>query len=140
MPREQLVELLQGYEGILARTFNARMQAKLGLTAVRDGDASLLQELFDLMQANAVDYPRFFRKLCGFRPGARNDDIRDDIVDRDPGAIDRPFRAYASCEPTEGQWWPAPDCTPLQWATMQQKPNAVRVLTERGVGARCYQP
>jgi len=59
-----------------------------------------------------------------------------DIVDRDPSAIDRPFKAYASCEPTEDQWWPAPDCTPLQWATMQQKPNAVRVLTERGASAR----
>ena len=36
-----------------------------------------------------------------------------DILDRDPGAIDRPFKAYASCQSREGQWWPAPDCTPL---------------------------
>jgi ankyrin repeat protein len=59
-----------------------------------------------------------------------------DVLDRDSGAVDRPFRAYASCEPRDDQWWPAPDCTPLQWATRQQKPNAVRVLTERGAGAR----
>ena len=59
-----------------------------------------------------------------------------DILDRDPGAIDRPFKAYASCEPKENQWWPAPDCTPFQWATIQQKPNAVRALNERGAGAR----
>ena len=63
-------------------------------------------------------------------------DRMSDILDRDPGAIDRPFRAYASCNPRDDQWWPAPDCTPLQWATTQQKPNAVRVLTERGAGAR----
>ncbi len=30
----------------------------------------------------------------------------------------------------------APDCTPLEWATAQRKQNAVRVLTERGAGAR----
>ena len=58
------------------------------------------------------------------------------ILDRDPGAIDRPFKAYASCGSSAGQWWPEPDCTPLQWATSQQKPNAVRVLNERGAGTR----
>jgi ankyrin repeat protein len=55
-----------------------------------------------------------------------------DILDRDPGAIDRPFKAYASCGSREGQWWPAPDCTPLEWATTRRKQQAVRVLTERG--------
>jgi uncharacterized protein len=59
-----------------------------------------------------------------------------DILDRDPSAIDRPFKAYATREPKENQWWPAPDCTPLEWATAQGKANAARVLTERGAGAR----
>jgi ankyrin repeat protein len=58
------------------------------------------------------------------------------ILDRDPGALDRPFKAYASCEPKTGQWWPEPDSTPLQWAMKQQKTNAIRVLTERGAGRR----
>jgi ankyrin repeat protein len=58
------------------------------------------------------------------------------ILDRDPGAIDRPFKAYASCGSRAGQWWPEPDCTPLDWATTQQKPNAVRILNERGAGTR----
>jgi ankyrin repeat protein len=58
------------------------------------------------------------------------------ILDRDPGAIDRPFKAYASCPAKEGQSWPAPDCTPLEWAVVQKKADAVRVLTERGAGAR----
>jgi hypothetical protein len=56
------------------------------------------------------------------------------ILDRDPGAIDRPFKAYASCESKEGQWWPQPNAIPLQWATTQRKPNAIRVLTERVEG------
>jgi ankyrin repeat protein len=56
------------------------------------------------------------------------------ILDRDPAAMDRPFKAYASCESKEGQWWPQPDATPLQWATTQRKPNAIRVLMERAEG------
>jgi ankyrin repeat protein len=58
------------------------------------------------------------------------------ILDRDPGAIDRPFKAYASCGSKEGQWWPAPACTPLEWAATRQKPNAIRLLTARGAGTR----
>jgi ankyrin repeat protein len=58
------------------------------------------------------------------------------ILDRDPAAIDRPFKAYASCGSKAGQWWPEPACTPLEWAAARQKPNAVHVLTERGAGTR----
>ena len=58
------------------------------------------------------------------------------LLDRDPGAIDRPFKAYATCPSREGQWWPEPACTPLEWATTQKKVNAIRVLTERGAGTR----
>jgi ankyrin repeat protein len=64
------------------------------------------------------------------------DDRIVDILDRDPGAIDRPFKAYSACAPKVGQWWPAPDSTPLQWATAQGKQNAIRALTARGAGAR----
>lgn len=59
-----------------------------------------------------------------------------DILDRDPTAIDRPFKAYASCPSKADPWWPAPDCSPLEWATAQGKQHAVRVLTERGGVAR----
>jgi hypothetical protein len=48
------------------------------------------------------------------------------ILDRDPGAIDRPFKAYAPCGSSEGQWWPDPGSTPLDWATVRQKASAVR--------------
>jgi uncharacterized protein len=65
----------------------------------------------------------------------RGDRVRD-ILDRDPGAIDRPFKAYASCAPKEQQWWPAPDCTPLEWARAQRKDNAAAVLVDRGAARR----
>jgi ankyrin repeat protein len=59
-----------------------------------------------------------------------------DILDRDPGAIDRPFKAYASCPSREKPWWPLPDCTPLEWASQQQKEDAKRVLIARGADRR----
>jgi ankyrin repeat protein len=58
------------------------------------------------------------------------------ILDHDAGAIDRPFKAYATPAARDGQWWPVPDCTPLEWATAQRKTNAIQVLTDRGAAAR----
>jgi ankyrin repeat protein len=58
------------------------------------------------------------------------------IVQREPAAIDRPFKAYASCRAAENQWWPQPDDTPFEWAKRQDKSNAVRVLTEHGAAQR----
>lgn len=80
--QEQLPELLQGYEGILTATFAAEMRAKLGLREIHADEATLLQQLFDMLQTNAVDYPIFFRKLCDFCPGETNDSLRNDIIDR----------------------------------------------------------
>ncbi|HEU4693320.1 MAG TPA: ankyrin repeat domain-containing protein, partial [Vicinamibacterales bacterium] len=65
---------------------------------------------------------------------------RGDIVVRilagDPDAIDRPFKAYATCPTRDGQWWPTPDCTPLQWSESQGKESARRVLVEHGAATR----
>ncbi len=65
---------------------------------------------------------------------------RGDIVARiltgDPDAIDRPFKAYATCPARDDQWWPTPDCTPLQWAESQAKESARRVLVEHGAATR----
>src|SRR5262249_6510860 len=58
------------------------------------------------------------------------------ILDRDPGALDRPFKAYASCDSRPGQWWPEPDCLPFQWAEAQRKPSAIRTLAARAAGRR----
>ena len=59
-------------------------------------------------------------------------DIVERILDRDPAALDRPFKAYADSPSRDGQWWPKPDDTPLQWATSQAKQAAIRALTDRG--------
>jgi len=59
-----------------------------------------------------------------------------EILDRDPDAIDRPFKAYATCSTRDDQWWPRPDSVPLQWAESQGKESARRVLIERGADRR----
>jgi len=59
-----------------------------------------------------------------------------EILDADATAIDRPFKAYTTCQARHDQWWPLPDCTPLEWATTLGKQRAGRILTERGAAAR----
>ena len=54
------------------------------------------------------------------------------IVDGDPGALNRPFRAYADLPLRADQWWPQPDTTPLAWAIHSNKPEGVRILRELG--------
>ena len=58
------------------------------------------------------------------------------ILERDPGALNRPFRAYGSCRSEPNQWWPEPDMTPLEWALARKNDAAARMLTERGAKAR----
>ncbi len=58
------------------------------------------------------------------------------VLERDPGAIDRPFGAYASFDKQPDQWWPEPETTPLDWARTKGKTNAESVLIERGAGTR----
>lgn len=63
-------------------------------------------------------------------------DVVARILDRDPEAIDRPFKAYASCAASDHDWWPQPDSTPLQWAERHGQESARQVLAERAAAAR----
>jgi len=45
------------------------MRGKLGLSTEREEDAPLLRDLLSALQANHVDYTRFFRELSGFDEG-----------------------------------------------------------------------
>ncbi|OAN18034.1 hypothetical protein A3K86_03700 [Photobacterium jeanii] len=60
---EKLNTILDSYEPRLQVEFSQRMRAKLGLTTKQDNDAELFQSLFQLLQALALDYTRFFRTL-----------------------------------------------------------------------------
>lgn len=58
-----------------------------------------------------------------------------EILARDPGALNRPFREYGRCPPRTNQWWPGESCTPLEWAIMVNKPDALRYLRDAGADA-----
>jgi ankyrin repeat protein len=51
-----------------------------------------------------------------------------EILDRDPDALRRPFKAYASCPPGGGESRPLPDHTPIEWARTQKREQVLRVL------------
>jgi hypothetical protein len=50
----------------------------------------------------------------------------DDILNRDPQALNRPFGDYATCE-SRRSW-----CTPLALAVIQNRAHVVRLLVDRG--------
>ena len=50
--------------------FQRTFAAKLGFAGWRDGDAQLVEEMFDLLQRTEVDMTLFFRRLAKVDPGA----------------------------------------------------------------------
>jgi ankyrin repeat protein len=53
------------------------------------------------------------------------------LLDRDPEALARPFKAYASLPSKPDQWWPTPEMLPCEWAISRNKPKAAEILLER---------
>ena len=54
---------LDGYKALFETAYNTRMNAKLGLGSVRDGDAELVSTLLDRMAASGADFTQTFRLL-----------------------------------------------------------------------------
>ena len=57
------------------------MRRRLGLTQAEEGDAELIERLLQLMQAGAVDYSLFFRRLGEQAPAEALAVVREDFVD-----------------------------------------------------------
>jgi uncharacterized protein YdiU (UPF0061 family) len=67
---------LANYQPAYAAAYLARMRAKLGLNLALDGDAALIDALLALLDADRVDYTRFFRALCAVDVTSSADDDR----------------------------------------------------------------
>jgi uncharacterized protein YdiU (UPF0061 family) len=82
---EEAEAALGEYELQFDEQYLQRMRAKLGLAAEEAGDASLLQDLLQLLHDNRADYTAFFRRLGNFdcAPDAANAPLRDLFVERD---------------------------------------------------------
>jgi hypothetical protein len=100
--REAAVAALEEFPQCFADAYAELMRSKLGLAAARPEDAELLQRLLEILQAGAVDYTQFFRRLCDFSSGAgeRNEPLRDLFVDRP--AFDAWADAYRARLAAEG--------------------------------------
>ncbi|MDE0842013.1 MAG: YdiU family protein [Porticoccaceae bacterium] len=77
LPSEILIASLECYEHEYQATFLQQMANKLGFSEVVPEDKKLVDQLLSLMQANRVDYCKFFRALCNYHTGGDNRAIRD---------------------------------------------------------------
>ena len=58
-----------------------------------------------------------------------------ELLQQSPWLLSRRFREYAPWEPTAEEWVPEPWHTPLVWAVVKNRVQAVRVLLEHGAAA-----
>jgi uncharacterized protein YdiU (UPF0061 family) len=77
-------EALAVYQPAFGEKMDQLLHDKLGLRTREDGDAGLFDSMFSLMQANHVDFTRFFRLLGDVRTAgsAESTALRDEFLDR----------------------------------------------------------
>lgn len=98
LPAVQAV--LEEFKTLLASHYNEAFRAKLGLETWREGDAELLQQLFDVMQESRADFTLTFRRLAALskhgpardEPAAPAQGVRDLFLERE--AFDTWARTY----------------------------------------------
>lgn len=80
---EQAEEVLGEYQTIFTERFIELMRGKLGLQTENVKDAEMISDLFEILQNNAVDYTRFFRRLGDFKTEAndKNDSLQKMFID-----------------------------------------------------------
>jgi len=64
---EEAQAVLGEYQTIFTEHFVELMREKLGLQITQENDAEIISELLEILQTNAVDYTRFFRRLGEFK-------------------------------------------------------------------------
>ncbi|MBE7368234.1 protein adenylyltransferase SelO [Ramlibacter pallidus] len=82
--QELALAALESYKAVFPRELETRMRAKLGLADAREGDRELLEATLQLLAADRVDYPIFWRRLSHFVAGGDAAPVRDLFLDR-PG-------------------------------------------------------
>jgi len=97
---ERLRPLVEAFMARFRRHWLAGMRAKLGLTGEEEGDAELVQELLDAMQAGGLDYTLTFRRLCD---AMATDDHADGDAGPDAG-LDAGGEAALRGLETLGEW------------------------------------
>jgi len=80
---EDAEAVLGEYQTIFTEKFIELMRVKLGLQIAQADDAELIDDLFEILQTNAVDYTGFFRRLGEFKTAEneKNDLLQKTFVD-----------------------------------------------------------
>jgi uncharacterized protein YdiU (UPF0061 family) len=80
--QQQALDALEPYKALMPAALQRRMNAKLGLERVQDGDAELTDTLMKLMAADAADFTIFWRRLSHAVAGPL-DAVRDLFLQRE---------------------------------------------------------
>ncbi len=80
---EEAQAVLGEYQSIFTEKFIELMRGKLGLQTEQTNDAEIIADLFEILQTNAVDYTRFFRRLSEFKKAEneKNDLLQKMFID-----------------------------------------------------------
>ncbi|HEX6591276.1 MAG TPA: YdiU family protein [Moraxellaceae bacterium] len=81
--RDALVEILQGFEGILVADYARKLRGKFGLRQEEEDDRQLTLDFLDLMMKNQTDFTRTFRTLSDVTVAGGHPALRDDFLDRE---------------------------------------------------------
>lgn len=91
---EDAMRALDEYEDIFIGEYYRLVRAKLGLDKELDEDADIINELFGILQTNAVDHTQFFRRLCDFKSNADETNRLLQGMFLDPAGFDEWARKY----------------------------------------------
>jgi uncharacterized protein YdiU (UPF0061 family) len=99
--QEVALAALESYKSVFPAEFMARMRAKLGLSAERDGDAALIDGVLLLLARGGVDHTIFWRRLSHAAGSGDFEPVRDLFPDRE--GWDRWLLSYSELIAQENQ-------------------------------------
>ena len=85
---DEAEEVLGEYQTIFTQRFIELMRGKLGLQTENAKDAEMISDLFEILQNNAVDYTRFFRRIGDFKTEANDKNASLQGMFIDPQSFD----------------------------------------------------
>ncbi|WP_137920719.1 protein adenylyltransferase SelO [Hydrogenophaga sp. 2FB] len=116
--QQDALDALEPYKALMPAGLQRRMNAKLGLARVEDGDAALTDTLMKLMASDAVDFTIFWRRLSHAVSGPL-DAVRDLFLQREA------FDAWAARWRTRLGAQPAFDAEATQAQMLRTNPQVV---------------
>lgn len=116
--QQQALYALEPYKALMPAALQRRMNDKLGLTRVEDGDADLTEALMKLLAADAVDFSIFWRRLSHAVSGDL-EPVRDLFLQREA------FDAWATRWQERLQSQPGFDAAATQAQMLRTNPRVV---------------